>query len=68
MTVGEPAETDEDGYNMKTEQVELLLKRIGIENMPIYFFNSVMDVPQQLNEFIIDELSDLRKRKLNAFL
>jgi hypothetical protein len=61
---GEPAETDEDGYNMKTEQVELLLKRIGIENMPMYFFNSVVDVPQQLNEFIIKELNTLREERV----
>jgi hypothetical protein len=61
---GEPAETDEDGYIMKGEQVELLLKRIGIENMPMSFFNSFSDVPQQLNEFIIYQLNTLREEKV----
>ncbi len=61
---GEPAETDEDGYIMKAEQVELLLKRIGIENMPMYFFNSSVDVPQELNEFIINQLNALREERV----
>ncbi len=61
---GEPAETDEDGYNMKTEQVELLLKRIGIENMPMYFFNSFVEAPQEFNKFIINELDALRKERI----
>lgn len=61
---GEPAETDEDGYSMKGEQVEQLLKRIGIENMPMYFFNSVVDIPPQLNEFIINQINTLRKERV----
>lgn len=61
---GESAQTDEDGYSMKAEQVELLLKRIGVDNMPMYFFNSVSDASQQLNEFIIEQLNTLRTEKV----
>jgi hypothetical protein len=61
---GESAQTDEDGYIMKAEQVELLLKRIGVENMPMYFFNSVSDASQQLNKFIIEQLNTLRTEKV----
>jgi hypothetical protein len=61
---GEPAETDEEGCNMKAEQVEPLLKRIGIEKTSMYFFNSVVDAPQELNKFIINQLNTLRKERI----
>lgn len=61
---GEPAERDEHGYNMKGEQVELLLKRIGIESMPMYFFNSFVDAPEEFKKFIINQLNTLRKERI----
>jgi transcriptional regulator with XRE-family HTH domain len=62
---GEQAQEDEDGYGMKSEQVEMLLKRIGAENIPLHFFNYVSDDPQNLNGFIIDHLRKLRGEKID---
>lgn len=64
---GEAAQTDEDGYSMKAEQVELLLKRIGVDDMPIYFFNSISpdDNSQKLNKFVIKQVTSLRIEKVN---
>ncbi|MFN6383231.1 MAG: helix-turn-helix domain-containing protein [Pseudanabaena sp.] len=61
---GENAESDEDGYTMKREQVEKALQNIGVrEEMPIYFFNSRSDDPNALSEYIGKQIKNLRSGK-----
>ena len=61
---GENAESDEDGYMMKQEQVEKALQNIGIkEEMSIYFFNSMSDDANALTEQINNQIKKLRSGK-----
>lgn len=62
---GEKAQTDEDGYEMKSDQVEMLLDRIGTKNIAKLFFNSVSDNPEGLNKFIIDQLENIRIKRIS---
>ncbi len=58
---GENAESDVDGYMMKKEQVEKSLQNIGVkEEIPIYFFNSKSDDPNDLTEHIKDQIKKIR--------
>jgi transcriptional regulator with XRE-family HTH domain len=62
--IGEDAESDEEGYRMKHEQVKKALQSIGIrEEIPIYFFNSKSDDPNVLSENIGRQIKKLRSSK-----
>lgn len=63
---GEPVEIDEEGYEMKSDQVEMSLNRIGIEKMEKHFFNSTSDDPHKLNQFIIKQLENLRYEEIKG--
>ena len=61
---GENAESEEEGYMMKREQVEEALQNIGIrEKMPVYFFNSRSDDSNALSEQISNQIKSLRTSK-----
>ena len=62
---GEQVQTDDEGYSLKEEQIELSLGRIGIDSMPIHFFNSSSDETEDLNEFIVKLLGNLRDSRVN---
>ena len=62
---GEQVQTDEDGYSLKEEQIELSLGRMGISGLPIHFFNASSDKTEDLNKFIIGLLNDLRNSRVN---
>lgn len=62
---GENAESDEEGYKMKQEQVKQALKDIGVkEKMSIYFFNSKSDNANALTEQISNQIKRLRTSKV----
>ncbi len=63
---GEQTEDDDDGYRMKSEQIELALRRINTNHIPpIHFFNYSSDDPDDFNEFIIDNLLKFRQKKID---
>lgn len=61
---GEQVQTDEEGYSLKEEQIELSLGRIGSNNMPVHFFNSSSDRVEDLNEFTINLLNNSRNSRV----
>lgn len=61
---GDSVEDVEEGYEVKAEQIEMLLGKIGLDNIPTHFFNSFNDNPIKLNEFIESQLNDLRSDRV----
>ena len=57
---GEMVESDEDGYDLKRDQAEATLRRIGIGELPIVFFNATSDVPEKLRDCLVDRINDVR--------
>lgn len=58
--VGIRAESDEEGYELKSEQVTNALTPYGLQNLPIEFFNSFGDDPGRLRSFILDRVDTTR--------
>lgn len=68
---GNFAETDEDGYDLKSEQVELRLNSLGVGNIPCVFFNAMKEDPAGIRTAIlrrIDDIRELQKERLQALL
>lgn len=61
---GDSVEDVEEGYEVKAEQIEMLLGKIGLDNIPTHFFNSFNDNPIKLNKFIESQLNDLRSDRV----
>lgn len=59
--LGFAAETVADGYELKSEQVDMRLKELGLPTMPIHFFNSWEDDPAALRRFILDRVNAIRE-------
>ena len=58
--VGIAAESDEEGYELKAEQVMGALTPFGMQNLPVEFFNSFSDDPKQLHDFVLDRVENTR--------
>jgi transcriptional regulator with XRE-family HTH domain len=56
------AESDEDGYELKGEQISTALSPFGLGDLPTEFFNSMMDDPQRLTSFLLERVSSTRDR------
>jgi transcriptional regulator with XRE-family HTH domain len=59
------AETREDGYDMKLEQIETLLRRMSMADIPVVFFDSFKDEPEKLNYIITKKLKELRNKRIH---
>lgn len=54
------AESDEEGYELKGEQVSTALSPLGLGELPTEFFNSMMDAPERLKAFLLERVSSIR--------
>ena len=59
---GEPAETTEDGYDMKREQAEATLQSIGVPGVRVEFFNAFGDDSGSLKNLLMEFIDRLRSR------
>ncbi len=50
---GEPVGTDQEGCDLKLDQVRGVLRRLGVEAMPVLFFNADSDDPQRLSKQLL---------------
>jgi len=57
---GEMVESDEEGYELKRDQAEATLRRIGVGDLPIAFFNATSDAPEELRERLIERVHGVR--------
>lgn len=66
---GELAESVEEGYELKKEQVEMALQPLELNQFPIYFFNAYQDDVIKLKKFLGERLTSVRdsfRNKLNS--
>lgn len=59
---GFSAETVEEGYELKCDQVEMRLEALNVRNLPVGFFNAFEDAPNRLRMFLLDLIEGLRNR------
>lgn len=57
---GYAAETEEEGYELKHDQVQEKLQSIGGSGIPIYFFNAQSSEPTLITKALIERLKELR--------
>lgn len=58
--VGIRAESDEEGYELKAEQVSTALTPVNMAALPVEFFNSLADDPARLRDFMLDRVESTR--------
>jgi hypothetical protein len=56
------AESDDEGYELKAEQVVTALTPFGLQRLPVEFFNSFADDPRRLRGLIVDRVESTRER------
>lgn len=59
--VGIRAETDDEGYELKGEQVASALTPFGMQDLPVEFFNSFSDDPKRLRSHIVGRVESTRE-------
>lgn len=57
---GEFAESTEEGYELKKEQVETALQPLELNQLPIYFFNAYQDDLIKFKKFLGERLTSVR--------
>ena len=57
---GEMVESDDEGYDLKRDQAQATLRRIGVGELPITFFNATSDAPGAIRDCLIDRINDIR--------
>lgn len=68
---GSFSETDDDGYALKEEQVNLRLNSLGLGGLPCIFFNAHKEQPNNVRKSIIGlvrELRDIHKERLASLI
>jgi transcriptional regulator with XRE-family HTH domain len=58
---GYPAQSAEEGYDLKAEEVRLKLHPIGLTNLPLAFFNAAEDAPENLRSFIMERIKAVQE-------
>ena len=62
---GDLVEDVSEGYELKREQISMSLQPMGLEDLPISFFNSHQDDPELLKSFLLDRILLVRKNFRN---
>jgi hypothetical protein len=57
---GSPVDDHDEGYMLKREQVEMRIAHLGVDGIPIEFFDARRDSPEQLREFLVGRIQHLR--------
>ena len=59
---GFSAQTVEDGYELKHEQVDARLKALRVPGIPVGFFNALDDEPESLSRFLLRLVNKQREK------
>jgi transcriptional regulator with XRE-family HTH domain len=57
---GYPAQSAEEGCDLKAEEVSLKLHPLGLTKLPLAFFNAADDAPDVLRSFIMSRISSVQ--------
>jgi len=58
---GDGVGDDEEGYEIKREQVEMRLDHLGVPSIPVTFFNALQEDPHVLRGVLLRSLDSLRE-------
>ena len=58
---GYPAQTAEEGYDLKAEEVHLKLHPLGLTKLALSFFNAAEDPPENLRSFLLARIQVVRE-------
>ena len=53
-TTDEPVDSEEEGYSLKSEQVEARLNFLNVPNVQVEFFNSLEDEAEDFEDFLLN--------------
>jgi hypothetical protein len=56
-----PAQTNQEGYELKAEEVQIKLHPFGLDELPVAFFNAAEDRPESLRSFIARRIDAIRE-------
>ncbi len=65
---GVMAETEQEGYELKGEQLESDLLRLDLSKMPLFFFNAKTDRPESVTSAILDLVEGIRKLQVKRII
>lgn len=57
---GVPVQSVEEGYDVKGDQVRLMLHGLGLSNLPVLFFNAAEQDREELRAFLLSRIDDVR--------
>ncbi len=60
---GEVAESEEEAYDFKRDQVEATLRKFGFGNIPIHFSNVMSDDPNTFSQAVIAQIGVIRSKQ-----
>lgn len=63
---GFPVQSAEEGYEVKGEEVQLKLQPMGLDHLPVTFFNAAEDAPEQLRNFIRARITAVQEWQRNG--
>jgi transcriptional regulator with XRE-family HTH domain len=63
---GVPVQSVDEGYEVKGDQVRLMLHGLGLSNLPTLFFNAAEQDRQELQQFLLDRIGDVRAHHREA--
>lgn len=63
---GFPVQSAEEGYEVKGEEVQLKLQPMGLDHLPVLFFNAAEDSPEQLRNFIRARITAVQEWQRNG--
>lgn len=57
---GVPVQSVDEGYEVKGDQVRLMLHGLGLSNLPVLFFNAAEQDREELQVFLLKRIGDVR--------
>ncbi|WP_246693768.1 helix-turn-helix transcriptional regulator [Methylobacterium sp. WL18] len=66
--VGDEAESDTEGYELKEAQITEKLTAEGVKALPVMFFNVISDEPVVIRKNVVEQLTRMRERGADHLL
>ena len=57
---GVPVQSVDEGYEVKGDQVRLMLHGLSLSRLPVLFFNAAEQDRNELQQFLLDQIADVR--------